>query len=264
MPSLCEQIKTEYEQLQNLKEQLVLEYEKVKDSNDMKDWSVVKKLQVEWEHAYANLEKKLYVSVERARELLGRENVLGPEEIENAFGFKVSEADIPPIPYNPAELEKARELGEQLVLRISQDSDGNPMTMKRINEIMQPRMDVDNEGKLLHNTDWCENEGFYQNDSLRTEWRLIGGSFVPDVTSAKDKEGRYTKGSTNNNYVHQTRLLRGYLKSIDSLTEAEGQECSDEKLRRFSEQMGVDWDSQEITDEEKYNENWREVAGKLR
>ncbi|MBI5076800.1 hypothetical protein HZB94_00245 [Candidatus Falkowbacteria bacterium] len=47
MSALCEQIKTEYEQLQTLKERLVLEYEKVKDSDDMKDWSVVKKLQAE-------------------------------------------------------------------------------------------------------------------------------------------------------------------------------------------------------------------------
>ncbi|MBI5076988.1 hypothetical protein HZB94_01215 [Candidatus Falkowbacteria bacterium] len=47
MSSLCQQIKTEYERLQNLKERLVLEYEKKKDSDDMKDWSVVKKLQAE-------------------------------------------------------------------------------------------------------------------------------------------------------------------------------------------------------------------------
>ncbi|MBI5076979.1 hypothetical protein HZB94_01170 [Candidatus Falkowbacteria bacterium] len=39
MSSLCEQIKTEYEQLQALKERLVLEYEKVKNSDDLNDWS---------------------------------------------------------------------------------------------------------------------------------------------------------------------------------------------------------------------------------
>ncbi|MBI5076812.1 hypothetical protein HZB94_00305 [Candidatus Falkowbacteria bacterium] len=59
MPSLCEQIKTEYEQVQALKEQLVLEYEKKKDSDDLNDWSVVKKLHAEWQAAYKVLTKKL-------------------------------------------------------------------------------------------------------------------------------------------------------------------------------------------------------------
>ncbi|MBI5077653.1 hypothetical protein HZB94_04720 [Candidatus Falkowbacteria bacterium] len=59
MPSLCEQIKIEYEQVQALKEQLVLEYEKVKNSDDVDDWSVVKKFQVEWEAASSALVKKL-------------------------------------------------------------------------------------------------------------------------------------------------------------------------------------------------------------
>ncbi|MBI5077528.1 hypothetical protein HZB94_04070 [Candidatus Falkowbacteria bacterium] len=107
MPPLCQQIKTEYEQLQALKEQLVLEYEKVKDSDDMNDWSVVKKLQTEWEHACANLEKKLYVSVERARELLGEKNVFGQEEVERIWGVRMEE--VPEIPFSEAELRECKD-----------------------------------------------------------------------------------------------------------------------------------------------------------
>jgi hypothetical protein len=262
MSSLCEQVKIAYERLQSLTECYLLEYEKIKAGDSL---TSVRKIKNELETAYRELESKITVSINEARELLGEEMVLGPEEITNALGFEVEESEIPLIPYSRDELEKAKKLGDQLILHVSHDGDGNPMTMKRINEIMETRMDPATEGKLLNNINWYKDEDFYKREKLKTEWRLVGSAFVPDVSSPKDEEGNHTKDTRNNNYVHQTRLLREYLESVgkDILTEEEEEECSDRILQRLSEQMGVDWDTQKITNQEKYNKNWREVAEKL-
>ena len=141
---------------------------------------------------------------EWAREIMG-ENFYGKEEIEKAFGFKIEESDIPLIPYSQEDLEKAKELGEMLILRIEKDGENNPMTLQRINELVQ--------FGALDSVDWYQNEDFYKNDSLKAEWKLVGSSFVPD--------------STNKDYVEQTRALRDYLKKSEMLPKEEEAECSD-------------------------------------
>ena len=268
MISLCQQVKFCYDRLQTLTDRYILEYEKVKNVLPAQagvDRAALRRLKRELETAYQELETKMFISIKEARELLGDKMVLGPEEIATAFGFEIEESEIPPIPYSREELEKAKELGEQLILRVSHDNEGNPMTMKRINEIMETRMDPKTEGKFLYDTGSYKDEEFYKNDPLKTEWRLVGSSFVPDVSSPMNIEGNYTKDTTNNNYIHQTRLLREYIKSIggDILTEEEEEECSDENLKKLSEQMGVDWRSQEITNKGKYEKNWPEVGRQL-
>ncbi|MBI5077564.1 hypothetical protein HZB94_04255 [Candidatus Falkowbacteria bacterium] len=198
MSSLCEQIKTEYEQLQALKEQLILEYEKVKDSDNLNDWSVVKKLQAEWESAYTNLDKKLYITVEMARELLGRENVLGPEEVERTFGVRLEE--VPEIPFSSKELERARELGQFLVLRVDKAPDGQPLTMKKMNELLEDKFKKGNKGKILcdpSDPSWYQAEEFYISDAPELHWALVSRETIPN--------------STNKNYLQQTQELVRYL-----------------------------------------------------
>ena len=185
---------------------------------------------------------------EQARELMGA-NFYGQEEIKNTLGIDFPKTEIPPIPFSPDQLTQAKALGERLILRVSHDTAGQPLTLKRINEIMTPRLAASEEGKLLYNTDWYQNENFYKTTALKTEWQLVGGSFIPD--------------STNKNYIHQTRILRNHLKSLKSLTETEEQQSSDQKLQELSEQMGVDWNTQQITNPDKYNKNWKTVAQQL-
>lgn len=210
----------------------------------------------------ASKEDGVETSIDQAREIMGAD-FYGPEEIANTFGIELKKEEIPGIPYNPEDLVKAAKLGEKLILRISHDSEGNPMTMQRMNQIMDPRLVEGKEGRLLYDTDWYKNESFYINDPLKLEWRLVGGSFVPDVHSKKDKEGKYTEDSRGKNYVQQTRLLRDYLKSIDSLTEEEETQCSDDNLVYLAEKMGLDWETGEITDQAKYEANWKRVALEL-
>ena len=268
MPFLCHQVKIGYERLQTLTDRFLLEYEKVKDVLPAQaggDRTALRRLKRELETAYQELEAKCVVSVAEARELLGDKYVFGPEEITNAFGFEIEESEILPIPYSREELEQAKELGEQLILRVSHDGEGNPMTMERINEIMETRMDPKTEGRLLHDTSSYKDEEFFKNDPLKTEWKLVGTSFVPAVSSPRDKEGKHTKDTRYNNYFHQTRLLREYLKSVgeDILTEEEEEEYSDRELQRLSEQTGVDWDTQRITDIEKYDKNYQDISRQL-
>ncbi|MBI5077521.1 hypothetical protein HZB94_04035 [Candidatus Falkowbacteria bacterium] len=159
MPSLCEQIKTEYEQLQALTEQLVLEYEKVKDSddlNDLKDWSVVKKLQTEWEAVYANLEAKLYVSVERARELLGRENVFGPEEVKKTWGVRLEQ--VPDILFSEAELKECK--------------DTHILVMVCPLSIVEIRDKFPGDQHLIYAQEWYNNESFAK-DRGKVGWHLV-------------------------------------------------------------------------------------------
>ncbi len=126
---------------------------------------------------------------------------------------------IPAIPYSPAELKKAKELGERLILRIGEDGEGNAMTMEHFHKLAQARMTFD-EGELLDTSeDWYKKEEFYTKRSLKTEWKLVGGDFV--------------KGSKNKPYVEQTTVLRDYLKGIGALTVVEEAECSDENLDKI-------------------------------
>ncbi len=177
---------------------------------------------------------------EQAQEIMG-ESFYGTEEIKNTFGFEFSTDKIPPIHYNPEVLEKAKENGEMLVLRVESDGEGSPMTMERMNEIMQTILDKDSEEeqeKLLYDTDWYQEEDFFKNTSLRTEWRIVGKEFIPD--------------STSKNYIEQTKILRDYLLGLESLSEEEKSECNDELL------IGL----QKMLDED-YDKNWQEVAKKL-
>ncbi len=179
-------------------------------------------------------------SYEQAQEIMG-ESFYGVEEIKNTFGFEVSTDKIPAIPYGPEVLEKAKENGEMLVLRVESDGEGSPMTMERMNGLMQAILEEDSEEeqeKLLYDTDWYSEEDFFKNASLRTEWKLVGKNFVPD--------------STSKNYIEQTKVLRDYLLGLDSVSKEEQEECTDEFLEGLQKMLDED-----------YDKNWKEVAKKL-
>ena len=175
-------------------------------------------------------------SPEKAREILG-ENFYGKEEIKVAFGFEAQGSSDLAIPYSEQDLEKAKQLGEMLVLRVSADARGNPITMQRMNEIMASRMTA-KEGKLLSSQTtqgsaalasdcWYKNEAFFASASLKTEWKLVSKEFVPN--------------SKGKNYVGQTKVLRDYLRSAGALTPVKEAECSDKILSEIAELMKTDW-----------------------
>jgi hypothetical protein len=179
-------------------------------------------------------------SYEQAQEIMG-ESFYGVEEIKNTFRFEFPQEKVPTIPYSPEVLEKAKENGEMLVLRVESDGEGSPMTMERMNGLMQAILtegDEEEQEKLLYDTDWYQEEDFFKNASLKTEWKIVGKNFVPD--------------STSKNYIEQTKVLRDYLLGLDSVSKEEQEECTDGLLEGLQKMLDED-----------YDKNWKKVAKKL-
>ena len=204
----------------------------VKELNSIKE----KYIKLKEELGISNQEG-LQTSYEQAEVIMG-ESFYGSEEITSTLGFEFPKDRIPPIPYSPEFLEKAKELGELLMLRVEDNGSGVPMTMSHIKTIMESRMDKDEEGKLFYDQNWYKEEPFFKESSLKTEWRLVSKEFVPDTTSK--------------NYIQQTRLLRDYLLGLESLSEEEKEECTDDLLNELQDMLDKDPDG-----------NWKEVAKKL-
>ncbi|MDO8622099.1 MAG: hypothetical protein Q7R80_02615 [bacterium] len=84
-------------------------------------------------------ESRMSMDFHRARELLGERMVFGPEAVRAAFGIELKPEDVPPIPYSREQLERARESGEVLVLRIDRDAEGRSLTPQCMYELSSAR-----------------------------------------------------------------------------------------------------------------------------
>ena len=134
----------------------------------------------------------------------GKTHCLGPVELEKAFGIKLDKKDIPKIPFSKAELERAAEMGQFLVLRANVDDQGQPLTMKRLRAMMLRRgydkeLDKDGnaKGKITFNDDYGDAEKWWNDDPITLRWALV------------DKE--VIAGSTGKDYHEQTRRLKEHI-----------------------------------------------------
>ena len=132
-----------------------------------------------------------------AKEILGQD-FLGPDEVKAAFNDQLEIGEVPPLHFTPKELERAKELGQMLVLRVGKFADGRLLTMKGIGEVLGDK--TKDNGKVYLNTDWYKNEKFFTDDTeaIETCWALVSKETV--------------ENSTNKNYLEQTDLLVDYLK----------------------------------------------------
>lgn len=162
--------------------------------------------------------------LQEAREILGND-FLGPEQVQQVFETALTPDQIPALPYSREDLEKAKERGEMLVLRIDKDVDGHPLTMERIHTLLERPSIQAGKGKILHKVDWYINEPFFKVDTAGLEWKLVSKEVLPD--------------STGKNYIDQTKVLRDSLREF--LTPQELTECSDQKLEESRELMSTDW-----------------------
>src|SRR3989339_855277 len=97
-----------------------------------------------------------HIEFQEAKELLG-EDLIGPEEVEKTWGVRPEE--IPDIPFSREELERAKEMGQMLVLRVDRTEDGKPMSLEAMIDIIQKRWDEEGKGKLLYTSDgWKDSE----------------------------------------------------------------------------------------------------------
>ena len=132
-----------------------------------------------------------------ARNLFRRgTDCLGAAEVENIFGIKLS--DVPPIPFTEDELNQARELGQILVLFVSNNAAGDPLTMKGVCDQLGNKLGDD--GKLLYDpAGWCQGEPFFTTDPVAKQatWKLVSREVISD--------------STRENYLGQTQAIVDYL-----------------------------------------------------
>lgn len=137
------------------------------------------------------------VDMDRAREIMGPD-FFGQEAIEQTFGPRLEDKDIPAIPFTEAELERAKELGQFLILRVKETGGKKPLplTAENMNNILSPQYKKAKKGKILYNNDWCKNEDFYKKDVPQTGWALVSRENIPN--------------STGKNYLEQTQEIVNY------------------------------------------------------
>lgn len=132
------------------------------------------------------------VTIEKAKELIGVGNFFGLEEAKKAFDVDLKEEQIPKIPFSAAELERARELDQILILRIGRDTKGNFLALETMAEAeLYPK---------FHGSDWCKDETFMYR-GINTQWALVSKNFVSNSDNKK-------------NYLEQTELLVAHLKEV--------------------------------------------------
>jgi len=145
----------------------------------------------------SKLSGEVMEQMRRAREIVGKENFVGPPEIQIAFGFEPELSTVPEIPFTEDDLEKAKELEQMLVLRVDKASDGSSLTMQKIKEITGNK--VKDGGEVFYDQGWYEDEEFYTGETVKAGWALVSKEFIPE--------------STSKNYLEQTEVAIDYLQN---------------------------------------------------
>jgi len=144
----------------------------------------------------------LDLSLADAERILGKESVFGPKTVEKIFGNKPE--TIPDIPFFKEELERAKELGQQLIFYTDEMAgkagSSGPLTLENLRTIFTKSHD-DKKVFYSQGSDdfWYKDEDFFKKEKPRTGWRLTSKDLIPN--------------STSKNYVDQTNVLIDHLQN---------------------------------------------------
>jgi MoxR-like ATPase len=186
-----------------------------------------------FEEKREGLSGALAEQIKNAKEILGKKDVLGIEEIENTFGIKVRAEDVPHIPFSKEDLEKAKELGQFLILRVDKAKDGTGLSMKKMHDLLAEEFKKDGHGKILASIDWYKEEEFFTKETPKLSWALTSKEVIPD--------------STSKNYLQQTEGIIDYIKEKVFKGGALPKEYQDaikefaEQKEKISKLMKDDW-----------------------
>jgi hypothetical protein len=129
----------------------------------------------------ANPEREGDLEFQEARELFGKD-FIGPEAAFKTFGVKLTPEEtkqIERIPFNKAELEKAKELGMMLVLRVSHDKDGKPLTINRMREVLAGEDKLGDPSKKKQKLFYRQpGEGWYDDEEFAKQETSLGWGLV--------------------------------------------------------------------------------------
>lgn len=163
-----------------------------------------------------DVESEYFYTVKEASEILGKENVHGMDDLKKVFQGHAFDL---PIPFTREDLAKAKERNEILILCIN-EIDGKPLTMKHLNEIVQPLYDKKNLGKFLFDRDWYEKEDFYRKDTMQFGWKLISKECIPNSKN-KNFNNQEEIVKEHKGYKRATALEVAYLIAVRLLTTGE-------------------------------------------
>ena len=141
-------------------------------------------------------------SFEFARSLFSRgTDFLDLGEISSALGIPLGYMPyFSQLPFSPDELRRARELGQYLIFYTNKDRNGKPLTMKRLVDQFGNKLgDGDDCGKILCDLEErYKNDFFFNEDTPRPGWALVGRKLIPSSTDDLD-------------YIDQTGCISDYL-----------------------------------------------------
>ena len=184
-------------------------------------------------------------SIERAKQLFGRD-FLAREAAKKTWGVDIPEDKIPDFEdqHTPEVLARAKELGMMLMLRYNLAPDGTPLTMKKMEEMLQPKFDEQPEkGKIFDvgSVNRFRTQAFFATDTPIPRWALVSKDVIP--------------GSTSRNYLEQTQAVADYLQDVFFKDISMPPKYSD-AIKELRDQKA---EIQKIIEEEK----WEKAAEKL-
>ncbi len=137
------------------------------------------------------------ITIERAIEILGRENVHGIDDIQYALGKDfVDKKKAPPFPYTEKDMQFLKELKEQgvnvMVMLTVAEKDGTPLKATRVYDLISSRYQELGLGKLLKDESATLLSDTPSRDvpELTYGWSAITTSCLPE-TMTPDKPGSY-------------------------------------------------------------------------
>lgn len=167
MPRSCSEVQSDINKIRQLKSKFDGLYD-LADSVDFRqdrDMAIdvlkrIYELQNEINLYRDVLESNLFTSLEKAREIMGK-NLIGPTEVKELYGYEFVEGETPVINFSRRRLERAKELGETLLLNVDTD---NPewSSDPRRQYVLSGRIEI---GRLDHYS--------YESQTPRVGWSII-------------------------------------------------------------------------------------------
>ncbi len=191
----CDNANEQLARIHELKQQFDDVYADIHQSDEHKQ--LVLKIKLQLETAIKTLRNQLGARIEDAREVMTDANFFGPDDVEHAFGVHLKPHEIPKIPFSLGELERARELGQFLVLRINRAPDNEPLTMEKMDSMLGESFKKNGNESLFRPTTY-RHDHYFITDTPDVVWALTSRELIPN--------------STNQNYLQQTITLVNYLK----------------------------------------------------
>jgi len=133
-------------------------------------------------------------NLKRAEKIMGTD-FIGPDQIAQVLDLSPSSIEVPFIPFSGIELERAKELGHFLILRVDN------FTIQDLHRGLIKKLQDENRlfDTGVDDPEWFEDEDFYTDEKPRSGWALVSKELIPD--------------STEKDYFQQIESIVFYLKN---------------------------------------------------